>query len=382
MLRYLIMLWFQTLRRQNTSCNTRQPGMSYLMQIMLMLCLLPSGVVTAGNFVADKFIQQMLQQRIEADKTGVGIVVGVVDASGPRFFSHGVANLVSKQPLTPSTVFEIGSISKTFTVLLLADMVVKGEVALSDPIARYLPKSVRVPSRHGRQITLLDLATHRAALPRNIDGYPKQGPVPSYAGLTVDALYRFLSGYQLPRDIGADAEYSNLGMGLLGHVLALRAGKPYETLIKERITGPLGMPDTSITLSPQQTARLAQGYDKTFSPAAPFEIPQLEGAGALRATPADLMIYLQANLGLRATPLAEALQLVHQSNAQSYGQKLAWGTWTGQGIEYTNHSGTTFAFKTYLLLDVKQQRGVLVMANSALTNVEQLAEQILQVSAD
>ena len=106
----------------------------------------------------------------------------------------------------------------------------------------YLPKR-SVPQRNGKQITLLDLATHRAGFPRNIDGYPKQHPVPTYAGLTVAEMYDYLSRYQLPRDIGEDAEYSNLGMGLLGHVLSLRAGESFR-LWSKRITEPFGYEKT------------------------------------------------------------------------------------------------------------------------------------------
>src|SRR5205823_14852796 len=144
----------------------------------------------------------------------------------------------------------IGSISKVFTSLLLSDMVQRGEVALTDPIAKYLPAGVKVPERGGRSITLVDLSTHTSGLPRlpsNLNPKDQSNP---YADYSVEQLYQFLSSYTLPRDIGAMYEYSNLGGGLLGHVLARRAGTDYETLMVSRIAGPLNMSSTRIVLSP------------------------------------------------------------------------------------------------------------------------------------
>ena len=172
-------------------------------------------------------------------RQSVGIVVGVIEPAGRRIVTYGRASTSEAVPLDGDTIFEIGSISKVFTSLLLADAVQRGEVALTDPISKYLPASVKVPER-GRAITLQDLATHTSGLPRLPDMNPKD-PENPYADYSVDQLYRFLSTYQLPRDVGASYEYSNLGAGLLGHILALRAGTDYESLVKSRITGPLGM---------------------------------------------------------------------------------------------------------------------------------------------
>ena len=116
------------------------------------------------------------------------------------------------RPLDGNTVFEIGSISKVFTALVLADMVRKGELALEDPVAKYLPDTVKVPARNGRQITLLDLATQSSGLPRMPTNFTPKDPANPYADYTIRQLYDFLSGYQLPRDPGERYEYSNLGL--------------------------------------------------------------------------------------------------------------------------------------------------------------------------
>ena len=120
------------------------------------------------------------------------------------------------RPLGPRSVFEIGSINKTFTGTLLADMVNKNEVALADPISKYLPAGVTAPSRNGRSITLLDLATHRSGLPRLPDNHTPADRANPYADYTIEKLYAFLSKHELRRDPGAEGEYSNLGSGTAG----------------------------------------------------------------------------------------------------------------------------------------------------------------------
>ncbi|MGC1520781.1 MAG: serine hydrolase, partial [Steroidobacteraceae bacterium] len=162
-------------------------------------------------------------------------MVGVIDAKGRRIVAYGSLEKADKRPLDGDTVFEIGSITKVFTSLLLADMVQRGEVKLDDPIAKYLPASAKVPERNGHSITLVDLATHTSALPRMPANFRPKDPANPYADYTDEQLYAFLSSYELIRDVGAKYEYSNLGFGLLGQGLAHRAGTDYETLVETRI---------------------------------------------------------------------------------------------------------------------------------------------------
>jgi D-alanyl-D-alanine-carboxypeptidase/D-alanyl-D-alanine-endopeptidase len=201
-------------------------------------------------------IQRILGERVDA-KRSAGIVVGVTDSGGRRVAAYGDPG-PGQPPLDASSVFEIGSITKVFTAALLADMAARAEVALDEPVARLLPPAVRVPARGNRQIELVDLATHTSGLPRLPANLRWQDPAhPVMAGYTAGQLYEFLSGYTLTREIGSLYEYSNLGFGLLGHALALRAGMTYERLLSERILKPLGITMTGITLTPAMKQRLA-----------------------------------------------------------------------------------------------------------------------------
>ena len=228
-------------------------------------------------------IREILATRIDQQKQAVGIVVGVIEPTGRRVVAYG--NLAQGDPRTVDgdTIFEIGSVTKVFTSLLLADMVNRTEVALDDPAAKYLPESVKMPERTGKSITLHDLSTHSSGLPRLPGNMKPKDPRNPYADYSVDDLYQFLSGYELPRDPGSEFEYSNLGGGLLGHLLACRAGTEYESLIGGRITGPLSMPDTGITLSSSRQQRMAAGHTAMLAPAANWDLPTLAGAGALRS---------------------------------------------------------------------------------------------------
>jgi D-alanyl-D-alanine-carboxypeptidase/D-alanyl-D-alanine-endopeptidase len=262
----------------------------------------------AAVFPSEADVRQILVHAVDTEKRTVGIVAGLIDPSGSRVVSYGRLDQNSTVTPGPDTVYEIGSVSKVFTSLLLADMLKTGEVALDDPVAKYLPKSVKMPSRNGKEITLVDLATHTSGLPRLPSNLKPANPDNPYADYTVQDLYAFLSSYQLTREPGSKYEYSNLGGGLLGHVLALRAGKDYETLLRQRVLDPLHMASTGIRLSPDEKSRLAPGHTESLEPAANWDLPTLAGAGALRSTAHDMLLFLPANLGFTPAPLAAAME--------------------------------------------------------------------------
>jgi CubicO group peptidase (beta-lactamase class C family) len=323
----------------------------------------------AWSTPSDAEIRQILVDRIDTQRQGVGIVVGVIDPQGRRIVSYGALAKGDPRPLGGDTIFEIGSMSKVFTSLLLADMVERGEVSLDDPVAKYLPAGVTVPRRGDRQITLVDLATHTSGLPRLPTNMSPKNLANPYADYSVDQLYAFLGGYALPRDIGAQYEYSNLGGGLLGHVLARRAGEDYETLVRRRIAGPLHMADTTIALSPAQQARLAKGYTAALQPAANWDLPTLAGAGALRSDATDMLDFLAAELGYADTPLNRAMKaqlaVRRPTGAPGLDVALGWHIRTGKGGEVIWHNGGTGGYRTFMGFDPAGRVGVVVLTNTA-----------------
>lgn len=322
-----------------------------------------------ANAQTDKELADILRGRVEVGKTNQSIVIGVIDEKGTRFTSYGkTSKTTGAKNSNENTVFEIGSITKAFTGTLLAEAVKRGEVKLDDPVSKFLPSTVKMPTRGGREITLLDLATHVSALPRLPGNFaPKDNQNP-YADYTVEQMYDFLSKFALTRDIGAQYEYSNLGMGLLGHILSLRAKMSYEDLVKMRILKPLGMDNTTITLSPELKSRTAQGFDADGEASALWDLPTLAGAGALRSTAKDMAKFVAANLNLTKTNLADVFGAAHKSQRDAGGKMkigLGWHILAGSTGEIIWHNGGTGGFRSFAGFNTTQKLGIVVLTNSA-----------------
>lgn len=329
----------------------------------------PATAAAASPLASDVEIQRILAERVPGEHPGFGIVVGVLEPAGRRFVSRGERTQGDATALDADTLFEIGSITKVFTSLLLADAVQRHEVALADPVAKYLPAGVKLPERAGHQITLVDLATHTSGLPRMPDNLSPKDPSNPYADYSLAQLYQFLSQVELTRDIGSQVEYSNLGAALLGQALTHRAGQDYEALVRERITEPLGMPSTRVLLPPDLKARLTPGHDQNLQPATNWDLPTFAGAGALRSSANDLLTFLAAALHAQETPLSEALALMtsvrRPTNDASSSVALAWQVRNAHGREIFWHNGGTGGYRTFIGYDPKAQTGVAVLSNLA-----------------
>ena len=338
-----------------------------------------------SSMPSDSDIRQILVDRIDAQHQSVGIVVGVIGPEGRRVIAYGHLEKGDPRTLDGDTVFEIGSATKVFTSLLLADMVQRREVALDDPVAKYLPPGVKMPERNGRVITLVDLATHTSGLPPLPANLKPKDPGNPYADYSVDQLYQFLSGYQLTRDIGSQYEYSNLGGGLLGHVLARRAGMDYETLVRTRICDPLGMNNTRITLTPEMKARLAVGHNRALDPVENWDLPTLAGAGALRSTANDMLTFLAANLGYIKSPLAPAmaamLKVRRPTGQRGFDVAIGWHLYKTTNTELVEHNGGTGGYRSYIGFDPKQRVGVVALSNTAtMAGVDDIGRHMLDAS--
>ena len=356
-----------------------------------ILAVLLFGAVGAfGQAPSNADIHTILKNRLWLEDLGIGIVVGVIDGGGRRVVSFGSLAKNDKRPLNGDTVFEIGSITKEFTSLLLTDMVRRGEVALTDPAAKFLPPGVTMPGRGDRRITLADLSTHSSGLPRMPSNFKPKDSANPYVDYSVQDLYGFISGHHLTRDIGAQYEYSNVGVGLLGHVLALRAGSGYESLLRARILEPLGMTDTAITLTPSMKARLAVGHAESartsenrygLSAVANWDIPTLAGAGALRSTANDMLTFLAANLGYIKTPLAGAMadQIATRRSSDNPDFEVGYG-WRIQnkfGGTIIWHGGATGGYRCYIGFDPQAKVGVIVLSNVLMPLVDDIGPHLL-----
>lgn len=336
--------------------------------VVSLACL----VVFALQLVAapsEQAIRKILADRVDVQKQSVGMVVGVIDDSGRRVVAHGVTEHGGKVRVDGDTLFKIGSITKVLTALLLADAVVRGEVALTDPLEKFLPPGTRVPERNGRKITLQDLANHRSGLPRSpANVFPADATSP-FAGYTDEHLYEFLSTFELTDDIGSRYEYSNLGIGLLGHALARQAGVDYSTLLRQRVTEPLGMRNTAFVVPQTARVRVAQGHDSRLKPVPPRDLTLLAPAGDLRSSVNDLLLFLAAASGRTKTPLDRAFALLTAKQWDAIAPDrvaLGWHTRrSSAGEEVVWHNGAASGYRAFAGYYPRTRQGVVVLSNAA-----------------
>ncbi|WP_166437012.1 serine hydrolase [Niastella caeni] len=315
-------------------------------------------------------------------KRSASIIVGTIDSTGKReIISAGSFSDKKAAPPDGNTIYEIASITKVFTSLLLADMSLKRQVNLDDPISKYLPANVQVPVKNGKPITLLHLASHSVGWPRFPDNNDPRNLDNPYADYTVEQLYDYISRAEFDYAPGTWFKYSNPGYGLLGHILAQVAGKPYETLVKERIGTPLGLTHTTITLTPAQKNNLAIGHTEYGAPAPNWDMPAIAGTGALRSNINDMLTFAAANLGHVKTDLYPAMQLAHVpriSKGKGEGEvTLGWTLEKSKdGEEFLWKDGTTAGYRSIVLLNRTRKTGVVILSNS-LNPINDIAYHIL-----
>ncbi len=311
-----------------------------------------------------------------------GLALGFINERGTQTLEYGVVSDATPAPPSPETLFEIGSITKTFTGIILARLVEDGDVRLDDPAQKHLGETMSVPGLGERPITLVDLATHSSGLPRLPSNLAPEDPGDPYADYTVEQLKQFLAKHELRTKPGEKSQYSNLGMGLLGHVLQHKRGVDYETLVRQAITGPLEMTHTRITLDDQDRKRLAQGHDADGQPVKNWDIPTLAGAGALRSTSADLLKYLAANLGFTPSKLDRAIALSHQMHFQNPENAvgdvgLGWQLQRADKLVW--HNGGTGGYSSFLGMQPEKKIGVVVLGNTSTDYVTRLGFRLLKL---
>jgi CubicO group peptidase (beta-lactamase class C family) len=315
----------------------------------------------------------------------VGLEIGIIRKGGhPQTFAYGEVLKGSGQPPSRSTLFQIGSITKTFTGVLLAVLAERGIVRLDDPLQRYVPQGIQVPSYNGRQILLVDLATHTSGLPRNPPMRPRQYE------LRLEAMYALLNEAKLTREPKQRYEYSSWGSGLLAEALVRAANaEDYQALLEREVLSKLGLSETTIRPRGGGEARIAQGYARDgYAANQNLQTwPALNGGGALYSSMEDMLKYLSFNLRLKQSSLSPLLSVVHEPKARGLGPShnvgLCWDIRhdSKSKITRTEKDGGTFGFRSYIGLVRGEPTGVVVLANSVATEVPQIGRQILTLLA-
>ena len=327
-----------------------------------------------------------------------GVSIGIVTRGVRRVFAYGAAK--------PDSIFEIGSVTKTFTALALAQMVQEGLVTLHEPVRELLPRGT-ADKPDGQEITLLDLATHHSGLPRMPSGFYRKKEDDPFADFHVADLYDYMArhGVKKPADVSFD--YSNLAVGLLGQVLADRAHMSYAELLKTKVTGPLGLKDTVVLLSSEQRRRFIQGYNGRGEgpdgfrwaahgygdPVPPTTLDGIAGAGAVKSTASDLLKFAEENLhpDTYGGALSAALKLSHVTRAAMddsaanaefipAGTRIALIWWRTPDGCYM-HGGAMPGYTASVLFNPERNWAIVVLSNmggGGLISADLISEHIRQ----
>lgn len=333
---------------------------------------------------ADAQVKDILSQRIDVDKQAVGLAAIIVERDTVRIVTHGNIGVDQSGLMSPDTLFEVGSITKTFTALLLADMVVRGEVKLDDPAEKWLPQGLRglkLRDHAGSPIQLVDLATHRSGLPRLPDNMPNGTRADPYVDYREQHLLAFLKSREvlMETDAGKTSKrrdeayaYSNLGYGLLGYLLARAADTSYAELLQKRVLTPLGLSSTYLDIPAGERTRFSDPHyvdrDGTLKRNRHWRFDIMAPAGALIMNARDMGRYAQAASGATDTPLKAAFALAQKRYGDGMGpinpQGLGWILAPLNGRTVFSHDGMTGGFASSLWVDPDRKSAVAVLSNA------------------
>ncbi len=332
--------------------------------------------------LTDQWVEKAATPLVE-NRVVDGLSVGYLEGEHYGSVHLGSSNQAGKKA-DNLTVYEIGSVSKVFTSLLLADAVVRGEIDLNATADIVNPAKIRLPSRDDTAIKWIDLSTHRAGLPRLPDNLPLTDLKNPYRDYDSKKAAAFLNQYKLPRPPGDSQEYSNLGASVLGYLVAQNAGQSYQQVLRERIAQPLRMTDCTVSLTSEQTKRLATPHNKFGSATLPWTFADLPGAGGIQATMRDMMRFAKAQLTPPTGPLGDAIELAwkQQRDADASGPAMGLG-WMIAGDGQTRwHNGQTGGSHAALFINRELKCAVIVLCNTAVINeVDQLATQLVLKAA-
>lgn len=330
--------------------------------------LVINDLLAQRDYYSDKEILEILRHRIDIDKMATGMAVGIIKVKDKQMVVYGHQDSVGSKLIGKNTLFEIGSITKVFTSLLLAEMVYHNELHFDDPVEKHLSADFKIPQRNGRKITLIDLATHTSGLPLfPVDMFTNQKADKVFEEFTLDKFKHWLSEFLLTRDPGADWEYSNLGYALLGLALAYKNGTSFEVLLKNRLLKPLGLKNTCITTTEDIKKQMAVGHDPNLGSLPRWHFGVFAPAGGALSTVADQLKFMNAVMPNSKSKIEKAAQLLlsrkHPAPDVGGEQALGWDVVFNK-TPFLAKDGVTNSQTASMVLDTKANHGVIVLSNT------------------
>jgi len=355
----------QIIKKKKVSIPIIVVSVFLLTLISLDYFLIMHQLPEAGEeFVLSDSVKAVIRDNVNNGKHQ-SLFVGIIDENDVEYYYYGDM-AKGENPIDENTLFEIGSVTKVFTTMILADMVEKGEVNLNDPIEKFLPEDVSTPSKNGRTITLFDLATHSSGLPRMPDGFPITDMDEQFQ-YDREEMYDSLSKVELSREIGSQYEYSNFGFFLLGHILSLQAGQSYEELLQERVLDKFGMDSTCVKQCDDLRDRFANPHFLGFAANELNLSEDMVGAGEIRSSGKDMLSFLSYVMGLEDSDLRSSFELTQKVNRQiddTLSIGLAWHMLQKDDRMIVWHNGATNGFASFVGFDPESNQGVVVLTNT------------------
>ncbi len=328
------------------------------------------------EFPSNGAIQDLLNDRLR-QKHAVGVIVGLLGPQGCRVVAAGTTGNPDRREVDERTLFEIASITKIFTAAALADAIERGTLSLEDPLSRFL--SLRAGGIGDR--TLQQLVTHTSGLPRLPSGFAwwwnvlrhPRNPYANYSHRDLMAYIETRKGSSLPP---GKFLYSNLGVGLLGHVLAAHGNTDYAGLIAQRVTIPLQMSRTFLPIPQTERPFFAYPHTKSLRPTPPWTMASLQGAGGLLSSLQDMLRFASAALSATPPLFPSMIRPLAKADGTDRSVGLGWMLRATPEYQVAWHNGGTGGSRSFLGLEFKTGRAVVALANSP-HSLDQLGASLL-----
>jgi D-alanyl-D-alanine-carboxypeptidase/D-alanyl-D-alanine-endopeptidase len=341
--------------------------MAYAHTLALTLAL-ASG---SAHAMSDAALGDLVGQRLKGDRTGACMAVAVVE-NGTVARTFRCADEKDAGRIGPDSAFEIGSVSKTMTAALLADLVGQGKGSLDDPLSAWLPPGTKLPDYQGKPILLRHVVTHTSGLPALPSRMGAPDMTDPYAKLDEAALLASLGDATLAVAPGTKFEYSNFASMVLSYAVARRAGTDMETLLKQRLFAPLGMQHAYIN-TPPAGVRAAVGHTPNARPTSAWHFKtNLASVGGVRATLDDMVRYVQGQLGTEDSVIAPALMLSQQKVSDAPPMAMNWMLMPVGARVVHVHEGGTGGFSSFVSFDREKQRGVVILSDTTWNSIGSL----------
>jgi CubicO group peptidase (beta-lactamase class C family) len=320
----------------------------------------------------DKKIDAILQPFMFKSQT-VGLSIGILKDGKTSFYNYGETKKGNGKIPSSKNLYEIGSVTKTFTGILLAKAVIEKKISLNDPVNKYLPKDIPVIKFGNDTLKIIHLSNHTSGLPPLPDNLDLNNNLSNpYKNYDATKLFAFLKTAKLTQKPGAKFEYCNLSVGLLGTILETVNKMPFEKMVTSFICAKAGMNATKQLLTKKDSVLFMQGYDGNISAQGEWDFKTLAAAGCLRSNAEDMLKYAAINLNSKDIAFQKAIELSHQPTFEEANQKIGLNwfiqNWEGKSVLF--HGGETGGYKSFLAINPKTKNAVVILSNTAVSNDE------------